>query len=528
MSQPPLPPGPPQPPYGGAGGPQWPHGSPATPPGYGRPAPAQPPGGGPGGYGAPGGPDGYGGPGAPGDHGGGRRRGGRRRQKSPIGLIIAAAVAGVLAVGGGVWFVTSGGGGDKDDDTASKAAEAEVVHEVPMPKVGDETGAMGMWVTDQHFVKSGVKEISGYPRAGGRAEWKIPLGGDICWSSPAVTKQGQVAVLFEDGGQSDPECTEVGLVDVHKGKLLWKKQAKDSWGDVVDFDEVTLGAGTVAAGGTGGGAAWSADGKELWTPSSDDECDDEGYAGGESKLVAVRECGDADPPALQVDTLDPRTGEATSSYKLAAGPEYVHVASTDPLVLGVDTGDAEPGVSVTDFMTVDDSAPRGKLLSKIDILADAYEGDCPATSVEGCTELVIAKSTKTLYLGSDQTPDDQYDIGNKIVAFDLKTGRKKGSTELEEGVALVPLGLGKDGSVLAYQEATSSAGGGVWQIDPKSFRMEKLLQNPASSTEMESSFRTDRQLAYAGKRLYLGDELARRRSADVDGDRPLAVVFGRP
>ncbi|MCT2588527.1 hypothetical protein LHJ74_00960 [Streptomyces sp. N2-109] len=533
MSHPPQPPsGPQQPPPGGAGAPQWPPGQPYAPQGHGYPVPGPPPGNGmpgpPPGGGMPGPPPGGGMPGSGGGRGsrGGGRRQDRRKQKSRLGVVVAAAVAGVLVIGGGVWFVTGGDEGEEGGDSASGPAEAEVLHKVPMPKVNDETGAMGMWTTDKNFVKSGVKEIVGYPLDGGKAAWKIPLGGDVCWSSQTVTKEGRVAVLFEDGKQADPECTEVGLVDVQKGKLLWKKQAVDSWGDTMDFDEVTIGGSTIAAGGTSGGAAWSSEGKELWKPGDDDKCDDNGYAGGEKKLVVVRECGDADPPKLQVDTLDPETGTATSSYQLPPGPEYVHVASTDPLVFGIDTGDAEPGISVTDFMTVDDSGAQGKLLSKIDVLADAYEGDCPATSVEGCTELIVAKSTGTLYLGSDKTPDDQYDIGNKIVAFDLKSGKKKGSTELEEGVALVPLELDKKGSVLAYQEATTSEGGGVWRIDPESFEMTKLQQHPAASTDMESSFSTDRKLRYAGKRLYVGDDLARRRSSDVDGGRPLAVVFG--
>ncbi|WP_208877454.1 hypothetical protein [Streptomyces armeniacus] len=457
---------------------------------------------------------------------GGTGPGRRRQQKSKTGVIVAAVLAVVLIAGGGIWFATSGGDGGKEGDAASDAAAAKVVNKVPMPKVNDETVAKGMWTTDKNFVKAGVKEIVGYPLSGGQAEWKIPLDGNLCWSSSYVTKEGQVAVLFENGKDSDPECTQVGVVDVHKGKLLWQKQAVDSWGDTMDFDEVTMGGGTVAAGGTSGGVAWSAEGRQLWAPGEDDQCDDEGYAGSEEKLVVVRECGDADPPALRVQTLDPASGEAKSTYKLPSGPEYVHVASVDPLLIGVDTGDAEPGASVTDFMTIDDSAAQGKLLSKIDILADAYELDCPAVNVDGCTEFALDKGTSTLYLGSDQTPDEQYDVGNKIVAFDLKTGKKTGQSKMEKGVALVPIGLDEKGAVLAYQEATTAGGGGVWRVDPKTFKTEKLLQHPADTAEMEGSFSSDRRLLYTGKKLYLGDDLARRRSADVSGDRPLAVIFG--
>ncbi|OEV03601.1 hypothetical protein AN216_10980 [Streptomyces oceani] len=446
--------------------------------------------------------------------------------KSRRGVVVSVVLAVLLVAGGGIWFVAGGDGGG-NDEAGGGAAEAEVVHKVPMPKVDDETGAMGMWTTDRSFVKTGVQEIVGYPLAGGKPRWKVPLSGNVCWSSSYVTEQGHVAVLFENAEAADPECTEVGLVDVEKGELLWQKRATDSWGDPMDFDEVAMGGGTVAAGGTSGGVAWSNDGQQLWKPGDDDTCSDNGYAGSDQKLVVVRECGDTDPPKLSVATLDPATGADKSTYQLPPGPEYAHVAATDPLVVGVDTGDAEPGTGVTDFLTLDDSAAKGKLVSKIDILRDAYEPSCDAVAVAGCTELAVDRRTQTLYLGSDKTPDDQTDIGNEIVAFDLTSGKKTGRSELEEGVALVPIGLDKGGSVLAYQEATTGEGGGVWRIDPESFEKERLLRHPAESTELEQSFDLDRRMLYADGRLYLGDGKARRLSADVSADRPLALVFGK-
>lgn len=465
---------------------------------------------------------------APGGYPGGYGQGGgrRRQQKSKTGAIVAAVLAVVLVAGGGIWFATSGGDGGEGGDSASDPAEAKVTGKVPMPAVDDEAITMGMWTTDKNFVKAGVNEIVGYPLAGGKAEWKVPLGGNLCWSSSHATKEGQVAVLFEKGEDSDPECTQVGLVDVRQGKLLWQKQAIDEFDDTMDFDEVTIGGGTVAAGGTGGGAAWSAEGKELWKPGEDDECDDNGYAGSDEKLVVIRECGDSDPPALRVQTLDPATGEAKSTYKIPSGPEYVHVASVDPLLVGYDADDAEPGANVADFITLDDSGAQAKQVSKIDILADAYELSCPATSVSGCTEFAVNKETGTLYLGSDQSPRGQYDIGNKLVAFDLKTGKKTGQTKMKEGVVLVPMGLDEKGSVLAYQEPKVSEAGGVWEVDAKSFGLKQLMRHPADDAKLEGTFSTDRRLLYSQKRLYLGDEKAHRQSADVPAGRPLAMVFG--
>ncbi|MET7933860.1 hypothetical protein [Streptomyces sp. NPDC005322] len=541
---PPPPPGPPQTPPQGAGGYGYPgppvHAQPtqvdmASPyhsgqQQYGYPPQAPYPGG-----------PGQGVPGGPG--------GGRNKQR--MAVIVSAVVAVALIIGGGIWFAAKDDGGgseakDKDkqtsqggsnggstggtkDQPAPETIDARLLNKVPMPKVSEQATVQGMWATDDTFVKAGVYKIVGYPLDGGTAKWEIPLDGEVCWSSNHVTKDGLTTVLFQEAKPTKadeyPSCAEVGLLDLKKGKLVWKRDVSDG-DEKVSFDEVTIGGGTVAAGGTRGGAAWSTEGKELWKPQSGEQCQDDGYAGSEDKLVAVRRCGDYSDPQIQVQTLNPKTGAVKSVYKVSQGIDYVHVASTDPLVIAVDAGDST-GSAVSDFLAIDDSGKTGTVRTKIGTENGKYAPKCESTNVEGCRKLAISKTADAVFLPSDDRSFGSEGAANEIVAFSLATGKPIGKTEGVEGAALVPLGLDKDGFVLAYQKTTFDKGGAVWRIDPKSYAKAKLLQNSAAGQDMESRFSVDSaEIIYSGQHLFMGDVYATKPSGSFDKDDPLAAIFG--
>ncbi|SEC64649.1 PQQ-binding-like beta-propeller repeat protein [Streptomyces melanosporofaciens] len=449
-----------------------------------------------------------------------------RRAKPALKLIVGGALA--------VALVTGCGSGDDDDGGknggSSQGAQAKTLGKVAMPKVGKETNTMGTWVTDTTFVKGDVNKIVGYSLDGAKSRWEIPLGGQLCWASPHMTKEGQTAVLFRDGAGEDALCTRVGLVDLKKGKLVWQKEGSDSEGNAgVQFDEVTIGGGTVAAGGTGGGGAWSLDGKPLWKPAYLADCDDNGYAGGDDKIVAIRGCDseDSSTERLEVQTVDPKTREVTSSYKLDEKVEYAHVISTAPLVVAVDTGDSDAGTGTTDILTIDDSGKQGKLLSTIDVLAKGYQPNCPATSVEGCAELALDKASSTLYLSSE-VDVDHGGPGERISGLNLKTGKETGKTKMAESRSLIPIRTDDDGALIAYLGSMYSEAGGVVRVDPKTFEMETLQTHPDDMKDAESGMDVygDCTMIYTGKKLYIGDNRASRPASGDGAGRPLAVVFG--
>ncbi|MFE0100388.1 hypothetical protein [Streptomyces sp. NPDC059009] len=424
-----------------------------------------------------------------------------------------------------------GNSGQGDGGSEATAPEAKVLAKVPMAKVSELTGAMGMWTTDKNFVKTELKKIVGYPLAGGKQQWEVPLAGEVCWSSERPSKDGKVAVLFQNDKESTPTCTEVGVVDINKGKLLWQKEAKDSYGSAQSFDEVSLGGGTVAAAGTSGAASWSVGGAPQWKQDSDTKCPDQGYASEGEKLVAVRDCGSTDRPALEVQTVNPKNRTATSSYKLPQGTKYAHVVSTDPLVVAVDDGKSQGGSGISSLLSIDDGAAQGKLLSTISAKGGKhgkYEAECPSTNVSGCTQITVDKKTNTLFVGTSDPVSASSDADNDIVAISLKTGKRVGMTQGSESGRMAPVGVDEGGKVIVYQESSvaSEEGGAVWSIDPATYKKTKLMQNPSSTYEMESRFETDRRVLYAGERLYLGADHESEPSTVYKTPQPIAAIFG--
>ncbi|MFI2076962.1 MULTISPECIES: outer membrane protein assembly factor BamB family protein [Streptomyces] len=471
---------------------------------------------------------------------------GKARQRMMI--IIAAVVALVLVAGAGFFFLTKGG--DKDDEAkgggsnsqdsgkqgadggkpAPKTVDGKLLFSVESPKVDDLITVKGMWVSDKAFAKADVYKINGYGLSGGQ-KWEYPLDGELCWGSKQTSPDGKIALVVKDGKPNAEHkyggpCTQVVVLDINTGKKVWQQTVKDGDRDVI-FDEVTIGGGTVAAGGIRGGAAWTlADGKELWKPKGGESCRDDGYGGG-SKLVAVRRCGDYGKPQMLVQTVNPQSGAIQSEYKVPAGLSYVHVASTDPLVIAVDAGDST-GSAASDFLVIDDSAKEGKLRSKISTQNGKFTPKCPATDVEGCQKLAVTKDTLYLPTEDHQSGDSQQPGRiNEIVGFDLATGQSKGKTDGVPGSTLVPLGLDKDGYPIGYQEPTYRKGGSVVRIDPKTFKTDVLLRNPDSSAETEGRLSPSiHQGLWAQGRLYLGGSYANKPSSYSLGKDYLTMVFG--
>lgn len=298
------------------------------------------------------------------------------------------------------------------------------------------------------------------------------------------------------------------------------------------FDEVTIGAGTVAAGGTSGTAGWTLGGRPLWAPEYERTCGVRGYAGEGDGLVAVRDCGSTDHPRLKVQTLAPRSRTPKSTFPLPAGTEYVHVVSVRPLVLAVDDGKAQGGSGVSEFLSVDDSGARGRLRGRIDAKGGKYgkyTADCPSSEITGCKQLAVDPKAGLLHLATEKPVGSGSDAENSLVSFDLKTGEAKGTVEGTEAGELIPMGLDGSGKVLAYQKSDmfDERGGGVWRLDPAGGTKKQLLQNASETYKVESDMEIgENRYRYAGGRLYLGADEITSPSAGSKAP-PLAAVFGR-
>ncbi|MFJ5832261.1 PQQ-binding-like beta-propeller repeat protein [Streptomyces sp. NPDC093089] len=548
------PPAPPQQPYGYPTQPQQPQQAPQYG-GYGQP---QGPGGQPP-YGYPTQPQqAYGGyqhpapaPSAPGG----------KKLSAQLQIVIAAVVAVAVIIGVGIWYAGSGGDGDQAKGTGGTSqgatgggsgdtkglgggkekapanTQGKKAFDVVEPKVPDVTDVSGSWITDKAYVKTGVNSMVAYDLDKGTVLWTLPLTGQVCGTSRHMTADHKVPILFEASKRVAPRyyqlCTEVGMVDLNTGKLLWSTSVTGGTGgdQKVRFGEVTLSGATVAAGGTDGGAAFdAANGNPRWKPQANSQnCYDQGYGGGEG-LVAIRKCGPYDSQYVMVQNLNPTTGAPLSQYKMPTGVKYASVVSTKPLVVAADVGEsAGDGSGISDFFSIDEKT--GKLKAKITADADQYGARCRSTKVESCSQALVGNGR--LYVPTEEHEGSTGEYGdetNEVIAFDLTTGRTlPEKADAGDKYTLVPLRM-DGGNLIAYKEPPYDKGGRIVSIDGGTMKETLLLENPADKAirDIESGFSVDySEILYGDGRLFMSAMMISkpRASASPDEKKYLAVSY---
>ncbi|MEV8598261.1 PQQ-binding-like beta-propeller repeat protein [Streptomyces sp. NPDC052012] len=483
--------------------------------------------------------------------------GGGRKINAQLAIIVAAVVAIALIIGGGVWYASSSGKDDDKNNTASSGGgtggkdskngggtssggkekvpadpSSKVLFQVPEPKLPKGTDSIvtsGSWLTDKVYAKSGIAEIVGYDRDKGTEAWTIDLPGPVCAATEHVTDDGRTAIVHKPAmpTKTDPQsCTQVSVIDLAAGKKVWSKTAKSGTMEI-SFNNVTVSGGTVAAGSTSGGAAWEvASGKALWAPKTSDTCYDSGYGGG-PKLVAVRKCGSYEQRQLHIQTIDPKTGNVISEYKMSEGIEYAAVVSTDPLVMAADVGDsAGDGSGISDFFSIDNKT--GKLRTRISAPGDEYAARCDGiTKIEHCNGLAVGNDR--LYIPTEEHDSgSEYGQTNEIVAFDLSTGKQTGQrADAGEDYSITPLRM-DGGNILAYKKPPYDKGGQIVSIDGGTFKQTTLMENPSTESvrDVETSMLPDSaEILYSQGRLYMSDVFASDFSSS-DEKEYLAIAFG--
>ncbi|MFF0437243.1 PQQ-binding-like beta-propeller repeat protein [Streptomyces sp. NPDC004327] len=484
---------------------------------------------------------------------------GGKKLSAQMQIVIAAVVAVVLLVGGGLWYANSGGG-DKGDDAKGTSGAAsggkdggqdggiggdgkekapadpksKLAFQVQLPKVPDVTDVSGSWITDKAYVKTGVNSVVGYDLDKGTVLWTLPLTGQVCGASRHMTADFKVPVLFEATKRVAPRyyqpCTEVGLVDLVTGKMVWTTSVTGGTaGDKkATFAEVTLSGRTVAAGGMDGGAAFDvANGNPRWKPQANaNDCEDLGYGGGDG-LVAVRKCGSYNDPSVTIQNLDPMTGAPISQYKMPTGVDFASVVSTKPLVVAADVNDAAgDGSGISDFFSIDEKT--GKLKAKITADADHYAGRCRSTHVEACTMLAVGNNR--LYVPTEEHEGSTGEYGdetNEIIAFDLNTGQSlPAKADAGDRYTLVPLRM-DGGDLIAYKIPPYDKGGQIVSLNGGTMKPTLLMENPADkpTRDAETSFSsTGAEYLFGNGHFFVADTLVSK-STSAYGKQYLAVGF---
>ncbi|WP_405536999.1 PQQ-like beta-propeller repeat protein [Streptomyces sp. NBC_00075] len=472
----------------------------------------------------------------------------KRKLNAQAVIIVSAVAAIALIIGSGVWYSSTKDGQSGDDknnatgtgatsgatpDTKAPANTAsKVLFQIPEPAIGaDENSAtvVGSWLTDSVYAKSGHAEIVGYDPEKGTKLWTVPLPGPVCAASRHTTDSHQTAIVYEPAMPTKDKpshgCSQVAAIDLDAGKQLWTRTVR-SGDQVINLNNVTVSANTVAVGSTSGGAAFDITGKALWAPKPTDTCYDAGYGGGE-KLVAVRKCGSYGARQLDIQTIDPVSGKVLSEYAMAKGIEDASIVTTNPLVVAADVNrSAGDGSGISDIFSIDNKT--GQLRTKISVPGDKYAAECEGiTRIEYCTKLAVGNDR--IYLPTENHDGTgEYSKTNEIVAFDLATGKQDGRrADAGDGWTISPLRM-DGGNVIAYKRPPYDKGGQVVSIDAGTFAQTKLMENPATKAVREVEFSMQPEFAeliYADGRLYMSQVFAHKPSS-TGGTRYLAIAYG--
>ncbi|WP_172387397.1 PQQ-binding-like beta-propeller repeat protein [Streptomyces sp. MNP-20] len=510
---PPRLPAPPEgfgPPQAGFGPPQAGFGPPVEPPpgGFGPPAPVGPP----------------------------PPRARRRRV-----VVIASVAALALVAGGGAWYVAARGdgpdggggkgGGKKPGPAYAKPAEAVPADPkatfhggAPVPKLPKKESTWpvkGSWLTDEVYVKSSVAKITGLDAATGETRWTLPKPGQSCGGSPEIGAGGIAVVVVapttHDAKGFRAPCTQVLAFRVATGEKLWTKTVRIGYQtEKTPFNQVAISGRTVAVGGLYGGAAFDLrTGEPRWKPRAGDTCRDVGYGGG-ARLVAIRTCGDYGAEKYEVQDLDPRSGKPRWRYKLPGGVRNLNVVSTDPVVVGLDSGEITAH-GASDVFALDG---RGRLRSRISLPERQYAHDCGDTAVvNDCRGLVVGNDR--LYAPTARRDaKDGIASTNDIVVFSLATGKTTGQRgNTDSNGPTFPFRM-DGGNVLAYRD---QLGVQVVTLDGRTLRERKLLtsaKRPGGLVPVES------ELHFVDGRLYMSTDLAFTSGAKGP-ERFMMYVFAR-
>ncbi|MCX5343029.1 outer membrane protein assembly factor BamB family protein [Streptomyces atratus] len=482
-------------------------------------------------------------------------QGGGNSSKRKPALIIGAAAVALLVIGGGIFIAMSGRDDDKkpvadksgdakpssspsvnegngngdgretDDDlnAGRKEGEAKVLwlqkNDVDLP--GNGADVYGPWVVGDTVVKGMYRSVSGYSVTDGKQKWTLKLPADLCAAPSQPTTDGKIVIGVENGTTDKADCADLQMIDLNTGKAGWKKSVKQNgiW-DMMSDVSLAISGDTVTVGRTGNSNAYRvSDGKELFGKQPGN-CQPFAFAGG-PKLIAASSChtDDVDNPQHQIQELDPVTGKPRWTYRPKRGWEIDRVFSVSPLVVSLKK-DKEWSV----LSLKENGSLRSGLVSD---KGDKFAPDCGnafavfGKSLDGCTG--VAADANTFYMST--TPDSTgITDTNKVVAFNLNTGKSKWKAAAPAGRVVKPLRM-EGGKVLLYVKAGYNKGGGIATLAPTGGTPQMVLRHPVSTAEIENSFYNSK-IVYADGRSFIASGRVSASNDEEELETKTMMAFG--
>ncbi|MEV7104373.1 PQQ-binding-like beta-propeller repeat protein [Streptomyces atroolivaceus] len=536
--------------------PQEGFGAPYDPPAYGYGCPPAP-GGAPGPYAQQPGPygqppqGGYGfqqqqpvtAPGGPAGPGGGRFKG-------RTGVITGAVLALVLIAGGGVWFALGGdegrrpaageaaapsatsGKGDRTDD-AELAARLDARREPGEAKVrwlrslgadlpGRAMGVYGPWEAGDVVAQAVYRTVSGYSMTDGRQLWSLRMPDDICAAPTRPTEDGKIVVAVQaEESDNGTDCTVLQMIDLRTGKPGWKKIfPKAAVTDVEKRVVMASNGDTVTYSRPGHVHTYRVgDGQELFG-AQPRECRSYAFLSG-PRMMAVADC----PGGNQVQEFDPASGKTKWAYALEKDWFIDQVYSTSPLVVSVQKGEQWRALALRDNGTLRSHIELGTRDTGLGF-AD-YEVRCGGYLVvtrnrDDCAG--VAADSDTFYV-STKRKHVEFDVDNRIVAFDLNTGRQKWTADAPMGRRIEPLRM-DDGKLLLHVAATKTQGGRIATLAPTGGTARTVLTHPASTAAIEAGMTAAEVVHKDGRSLLTLPLVGMDEDDEAEASTKTMIAFG--
>ncbi|MFD5061947.1 PQQ-binding-like beta-propeller repeat protein [Streptomyces sp. NPDC058394] len=479
--------------------------------------------------------------------------------KGKPAVIIGAAVAAAIVIAGGVFLATSGGDDDKkpvaqastdgkapsgspsvdegdgngdgrqaDDDlnVGRKPGEAKVLwlqkNDVDLPRNGADV--YGPWVVGDTVVKGMYRAVSGYSVADGKQKWTLKLPADMCAAPSQTTTDGKIVIGVKNGTTDKADCSDLQMIDLNTGKAGWKKSIKKNgiW-DMMSDISLAISGDTVTVGRTSNSNAYRvSDGKELFGKPAGN-CQPFAFAGG-PKLIAAASCrtDDIDNPQHQIQEIDPATGKAKWTYRPARGWEIDRVYSVSPLVVSLTQSEKKKWSILA---IKENGTLRSQLVGD---KGDKFSPDCGSAfaifgkSLDGCVG--VAADANTFYMSTE--PDSSGTARtNKVVAFNLNTGKPKWKAAAPAEQIVKPLRM-EGGNVLLYVEAGYNKGGGIATLAPTGGAPQMLLRHPESTSQIESSF-YNAKIVYADGRSFIASGRVSASNDKEELETKTMMAFGK-
>ncbi|MFD3530004.1 PQQ-binding-like beta-propeller repeat protein [Streptomyces sp. NPDC058664] len=377
-----------------------------------------------------------------------------------------------------------GSNGEEDLNAGRKDGEAKInwllKNNVDLPRNGADV--YGPWIVGDTVVKAMYKSVSGYSLSDGSTKWNVDLPFELCAAPANPSANGVMVFGYAESAKDGAKCTSLQQVDLKTGKAGWKKAVPKPKGLFAFSDNtLSISGNTVTVAGSSSAYGFSlADGRQLFTGATTG-CKPFAYAGG-SKLVAAMDCpsGSTSKKSQAVGVVDPATGKPAFTFKLETDWEVDKVYSVDPLVVSATQREQKKWT----IFTLD---ATGKLRSQIQGGKDKFAPSCGGgfvifgRNLEGCTG--VAADANTFYMATETS----YGTANEVVAFDLRNGKAKWRSKAPGDQSMIPLRM-EGGQVLVYVDPKYDTGGAVATIAPTGGAPKILLQHPASTAQVESSF----------------------------------------